>query len=349
MIKRTRAKMAKCILHKVGNKFNSAVNVFSDNEIIFDEDSYEMLLPFLLRPFQGVIETYRFNHHSDIAMNELNIYSSEIIKGEESFVDISKNIVKHLYEQSNSANIKIGDVLIVKFEDIEYKDTVTEAVGIFKIENKHSFFQTYQEDDSIDIVVQKGISTKRLDKGCLILNYADDEGRVVLSVDTNNYDALYWINNFLNIKYADDSNHHTKNYINLCKEFSEDVIKEEFGLQKQGQFLAKTVDFLKENDNVNIHDFKSEIFEEETHEALFDDFKERFEEDYDVQIRNQFPISEVVLKKEKRKIKNEINLDTNIQIKVDVDDPDAATEYLERGYDETKKMKYYKVYFNDEE
>jgi len=55
-----------------------------------------------------------------------------------------------------------------------------------------------------------------------------------------------------------------------------------------------------------------------------------------------------VLKKEKSKIKSIIKLDTNIEIKLDVDAPDAASEYLERGYDEEKKMKYYKVYFNEE-
>ncbi|MCG8889302.1 nucleoid-associated protein, partial [Tenacibaculum finnmarkense] len=55
-----------------------------------------------------------------------------------------------------------------------------------------------------------------------------------------------------------------------------------------------------------------------------------------------------VLKKEKSKFKSEIKLDTNIQIKIDIDAPDAASEYLELGYDETKKMKYYKVFFNAE-
>jgi hypothetical protein len=33
---------------------------------------------------------------------------------------------------------------------------------------------------------------------------------------------------------------------------------------------------------------------------------------------------------------------------LDVDAPDASAEYLERGYDDVKKMHYYKVYFNEE-
>ena len=279
----------------------------------------------------------------------MNNYASQVFSDPSSFLDVSKHIVNHLFEQSNSSQIKVGDVIIALIEDVEYKDVVTQALGIFKIENKIDFFQTYMEKDSLDVVVQKGISTKKLDKGCLIINTSDGEGKIVLSVDTNNYDAQYWIKNFLSVKYADDSNQHTQNYIEMCKDFSEEIIKEDFGVHEKSKFLAKAIDFFKENESVNIHDFKDEIFEEkEDQKVLFDDYKKKFEEDNNVLVRNEFAISDIVLKKQKQKIKTEIKLDTNIQIKLDVDAPDASAEYLEQGYDEEKKMKYYKVYFNEE-
>ena len=81
---------------------------------------------------------------------------------------------------------------------------------------------------------------------------------------------------------------------------------------------------------------------------VFEDYKKTYESDHNILLRNQFDVSEAVLKKQKQKIKTEITLDTNIQIKLDVDAPDASEEYLERGYDKTKKMHYYKVYFNEE-
>jgi len=348
MIKKTRAEITKCIIHKVANKYNSGQNVFSENLIRFDEETYELMLPFLLKPFVNLTQSYRFTHHADVRLNELNNYSSEIFKDENTFIEHSKNIVNHLYEQSNSAQIKKGDVLVVFLEGIEYNDVLTEAVGIFKIENKIDFFQTYQDENSFDVAVTQGISTKRLDKGCLILNTTDTEGTIVLSVDNNNYDAQYWIKNFLSVKYADDRNLHTQSYLELCKEFSEEVLKPEFGKQEQSTFLANTVDYFKENESVNIHEFKDELFEEDKHKGLFDDYKKHFETLNDVLIRNNFEVSDVVLKKEKSKLKTSIKLDTNIQILLDIDAPDASSEYLERGYDEEKKMKYYKVYFNEE-
>ncbi len=348
MIKRTNASIYKCIIHKVGNKFNSTKNAFSEKEIIFDEASYDLMLPFLLRPFGNVVQSYRFNHHSNLELNEINNYSNLIFGDEDQFIDTSKHIVTHLFEQSNSAQIKTGDVLVCHFNGIQYNEMTVDAIGIFKIENKTNFFQTYLENNSYDVLVQTGINSKKVDKGCLILNTSDREGNIILSVDNNNYDTQYWINKFLNIKYADDTNSHTQNYIELCKEFSTEVIKSTYGEHERNTFLAKSVDFLKENEIVNVERFKDEVFEEDKYKTLFDDYKKEFEGENDILIRNQFDMSEAVLNKEKKKIKTDIKLDTNIQIKLDIDAPDASTEYLERGYDEDKKMHYYKVFFNTE-
>jgi len=348
MIKRTKASIPKLIIHKIGNKFNDTRNVFSEEPVVFDEDSYNLILPYLLKPFGNITESYRFDHHADINLNEINSYSQRLFKEDSFFKEAAKNVVLHLYEQSNSAQIKTGDVIVALFEDIEYNDVFTNAMGIFKIESKTSFFQTFMEGNSLDIMVQKGISTKKIDKGCLIVNYQDDEGLVVLSVDNNNYDAQYWIKNFLRVKYADDKNNHTKSYIEMCKDFSNEVLKTDYGTQEHSHFLAKTIDYLKENDTVNIHDFKENVFDDEDQKDLFDDYKKLYENEKELLIRNQFHVSESVLKKQKQKLRTEIKLDTNIQIKLDVEAPDASSDYLELGYDEEKKMKYYKVYFNEE-
>lgn len=348
MISRKNASISKCIIHKVGNKFNDTKNAFSERNVDFDEASYDLILPFLLKPFASVVQSYRFNHHSNISLNEINNYSNLIFNNDDAFIDVSKHIVTHLYEQSNSSQIKTGDVLVVMFEGIEFNEMTTNALGIFKIENKVNFFQTYLENHSYDVLVQKGINSKKVDKGCIILNQSDTEGNIILSVDNNSYDAQYWINHFLNIKYADDANSHTQQYIELCKDFSSEILKTSYGSQQQNTFLAKTIDYFKENDILNIERFKDEIFEDHKHKTLFEDYKKTFEDEQNILIRNQFDVADRVVIKEKKKIKTDIKLDTNIQIKLDIDAPEAASEYLERGYDEDKKMHYYKVFFNVE-
>lgn len=348
MISRKNATISKCIIHKVGNKFNDTKNAFSEKLVDFDEASYDLMIPFLLRSFGSVVQSYRFNHHSNISLNEINSYSNQLFNEDDAFIEVSKHIVTHLYEQSNSAQIKTGDVLVLMFEGIEFNEITTNAIGIFKIENKVNFFQTYLENNSYDVLVQKGISSKKVDKGCLILNQTDTEGNIIFSVDNNSYDTQYWINHFLNIKYADDANSHTQQYIELCKDFSTEILKTSYGSQQQNMFLAKTIDFFKENEVVNVERFKEEIFEEDKHKTLFDSFIKEFEGEQNLVIRNQFDVAERVVTKEKKKIKTDIKLDTNIQIKLDIDAPEAASEYLERGYDDEKKMHYYKVFFNAE-
>lgn len=348
MIKRNKASLPKLIIHKIGNKFNDTRNVFSEEPVVFDEDSYQLMLPYLLKPFGNVTERFRFHHHADVNLNEINSYCKRLFEEDEFFVEGSKHILNHLYEQSNSAQIKTGDVLVAFFEDIEFNEVLTSGIGIYKIESKTDFFQTYMEGESLDIIVQKGINTKKIDKGCLVLNYQDDEGYVVLSVDNNNYDAQYWIKNFLNVVYAQDKNHHTQTYMDMCREFSNDVLKTDYSTKEHSHFLAKTVDYLKENDTVNIHDFKEEVFEEEDQRHLFDSYKKDYESERDLLVLNQFHVSDAVVKKQKQKFKTEIKLDTHIQIKLDVEAPDASSEYLELGYDEEKKMRYYKVFFNEE-
>jgi hypothetical protein len=63
---------------------------------------------------------------------------------------------------------------------------------------------------------------------------------------------------------------------------------------------------------------------------------------------DSFQVSELVLEKQKRSIKNAIQLDTNIQLRFNFDDPASMGKFVERGYDEEKGMHYYKVFYNEE-
>ena len=145
MIKRTRASIPKLILHKVGNKFNQTRNLFSEEPVVFDEESYQLMLPYLLRPFASVTERFKFTHHADVSLNEINSYARRLFGDPEQFVEVSRHVVEHLYEQSSSAQIKTGDVIVALFEDIEYREILTRAIGIFKVESKTDFFQTFRE------------------------------------------------------------------------------------------------------------------------------------------------------------------------------------------------------------
>jgi len=50
----------------------------------------------------------------------------------------------------------------------------------------------------------------------------------------------------------------------------------------------------------------------------------------------------------RKKIKNVIDLDTNIQIRMDFVNPESAEKFVEKGWDEERGMFYYLIYFNEE-
>jgi len=116
----------------------------------------------------------------------------------------------------------------------------------------------------------------------------------------------------------------------------------------QKDFLNQTIRVF--NDNLFI---TKEIIEEELLEPFeikekFAEYKENYKLANQVELEESFTISPETLKKEKKKIKSEISLDTRIQIKIDVDEIDTVKENIERGFDDEKKMHFYKVYFNEE-
>ena len=69
---------------------------------------------------------------------------------------------------------------------------------------------------------------------------------------------------------------------------------------------------------------------------------------YKIEDLTEFPIANTAVTAARKKIKNIINLDTNIQIKLDFINSHSADKFVEKGCDEEKQMYYYLVYFNKE-
>ena len=70
---------------------------------------------------------------------------------------------------------------------------------------------------------------------------------------------------------------------------------------------------------------------------------------YSIEDVSSFPIANAAVTDVRRTLKNTIQLDTNIQIKLDFINPESAEKFVEKGWDEEKQMYYYLVYFNKEQ
>ena len=333
------------IVHIVGNKsFNENV-IYSASETILDEDLVGVLNMYYLQSFKTE-EYYQLYHESDLVLNEVYTYVSKIFDEPKQLYEQSVNLAKHLYEQSTHPRIKGGEFYTVYFKDCIFDGETLDAVGLFKSENKETFLKVLRENGSFNLVSDKGINIKKLDKGCLIFNKDRENGYVVAVVDNTNKDveAQYWIDDFLHVRQRKDEYANTQNFMALAKNFVIKELPKKFEVSKADQIdlLNKSLHFFKEKETFNINDFSHEVIAQPEVIERFHQYKQEYEDQSDIVIDNQFKISESACKKQQRSYKRVINLDKKIQIVIA-----GNRQNIEQGKDD--RGKFYKVYYTDEE
>ncbi|MDO6519743.1 nucleoid-associated protein [Zobellia uliginosa] len=337
-------------LHRVGNKNKSEGIFLSEEPFSLNDETTGLLKEYFFKPFREKEENYfKLTNDVDVEFNELYKIVSAIFDDPESMHSNSKKIATHLFEQSNHPHIKSGEVYVAHLSNVMLDNVKTEAIGIFKSELKHDFLQFEERGNNLDIVIQQGININKLDKGCLIFNVNKEEGYKVLSVDSNRYDTKYWLENFLGVDPLADENFYTKNYLKFCQNFAKDVVLPAEDKQQEVLFMNRAVNHFAKNDAFEETNFLNEVLENPELVPEFKHYKEEKGPKYSIEDVSNFDIANKAVSDARKKIKNVINLDTNIQIKMDFINPESAEKFVEKGWDEERQMYYYLVYFNKEE
>ncbi|CAM4172822.1 nucleoid-associated protein [Zobellia nedashkovskayae] len=337
-------------LHRVGNKNKSEGLFLSEEPFSLNDETTGLLKEYFFKPFREKEENYfKLVNDVDVEFNELHKIVSDIFADPESMHANSKKIAQHLFEQSNHPHIKSGEVYVAHLSNVMLDNVKTDAIGIFKSELKHDFLQFEEKGSNLDIVIQQGININKLDKGCLIFNVNKEEGYKVLSVDSNRYDTKYWLENFLDVDALADENFYTKNYLKFCQNFAKDVVLPAEDKQQEVLFMNRAVNHFAKNDEFEETSFLNEVMENPELIPEFKHYKEEKGPKYSIEDVSNFDIANKAVSDARKKIKNVINLDTNIQIKLDFINPESAEKFVEKGWDEERQMYYYLVYFNKEE
>ena len=225
----------------------------------------------------------------------------------------------------------------------------TDALGIFKSELKQDFLQFREKGTDLDMLIQQGVNLHRLDKGCLIFNKDQENGYKVLSSDSNRYDAKYWLHEFLGLSPLTDETFYTKNYLKFCQNFAKDVVFPAEDKQQEVLFMNRAVNHFAKNDTFEESQFLNEVMENPELIPEFKHYKTERGPKYSIEDVSNFQIANKAVSESRKKIKNVIQLDTNIQIKMDFINPESAEKFVEKGWDEERQMYYYLVYFNREQ
>ena len=346
MVDFSQASLTKLIVHKVGNRLLEEKTSLSNVQIDITrhEELSNVLLSYFLTNFKDPVY-YNFHHVSSLELNEIYTIASELFESTRGFVKKSKDIANILYEYSNHPKIKGGELYIGMFEGCRINNEEADVLGIFKSENKDTFIKVSEDEESFQINHDEGINIKKLDKGCLVFNVDAEEGYKVMIVDTQSAtEAQYWKDEFLKLKPVADNYFQTKNYLSLAKSFVTDRLDEEFEVTKADQidYLNRSIDYFKKNEQFNEKDFASAVFEHTEVIKSFKRFKSDFENEHDLDIVSEFDISTPAVKKQTKVFKSVLKLDRNFHIYIHGD-----KELIERGIDPDGR-KYYKIYYNHE-
>ncbi len=346
-------------IHAVGTKHNE--EGYTASRTLFPLDLHDISEPlhtFFIDPFKWG-DVQQFMHHTDLEQNTVYSLCKAIFQTPTELLQHSVSLLKHLYENSGHPKIKGGDLFITFWYDVIHEDEMCNAIGIFKAEHRDTFIKTRQSGENIDLVTEEGIDIKSLDKGAIILDTMTETGYRVFVLDktSRSSEAQYWCDAFLEIERVHDEAFHTASYLDMMVDFCEDVVSKDATRQAQVGFLNKSLDFFNKKELIDWNEFSDEVLgkapENEYDEpspliAEFKNYKTKFEERNAIEPQDGFSISKPTVQKMKRKFKNAIKLDTEVELKIKPISEDADNPYIERGYDEERGMHYYKVFFNYE-
>ncbi|WPO91754.1 nucleoid-associated protein [Chryseobacterium sp. HR92] len=336
----------KSIAHEVGNKFRDEGIVYSDNDIeLQDNDTQILFTRYLLSSFKEG-EFYNFSHATDLQMNEVYVYVSNIFQKPNEFVQQSKNIALHLYNESTHPKVNKGELYIVFFKECRIQDEIVDGLGIFKSETKDNYLKAKKQEDNFILVSEKGVNVDKLDKGCIIFNTNKNNGfKITLVNSSRSEEAQYWKERFLQLSPINDAYHSTKNYLSLTKAFVTKQLANDFDINnaEKAEVLNKSVAYFKNNSQFSEKQFASEVFADPQMADSFKQFKNEYQQEREFDLTDDFEISQQVVKKQAKALKSVIKLDKNFHIYIH-----GQTELIEKGYDEATGKHFYKVFFDNE-
>lgn len=356
MFELNHARIDKLAIHKVGNKLKGeGMTITPALYPLTDGNLEEILLKYFLSSFKSE-QLYCFHHETDIHLNEVYMCVSRAFINKQNFYDQSVNVLKYLYENSSNPKVKQGEFYMVYLADCILDGQAVDAIGIFKTENKDTYLRISEHRLDITIACEDGINVRKMDKGCLIFNSQSLGGYRMVIIDKGNKgdkgdsEAQYWTEEFLRVVPVEDNHFHTETYLNLCRDFSENVYGQMYQADKKDQvsFINNSVAYFEGKSSFDLNDFAEQVIGDPELMHEFKQHKKNYDLTQEKVVQETFDISNGAVKSMKRKMKSNIKLDTgvDIQVKSGLED---ATRHIERGFDDEKGMHFYKVYFNNEE
>ncbi len=328
------------MIHGIGNKCMDEALVLSSQEVKLSEMVASKLLDNLLRKMPHEA-SYHYSHDIDLSYNEMFGFSQKIFNENDTFVEISKNIAKHLFNQGITKKIHSGIVYIAYLQGVLVDDKEVDALGVFKSEKTDTFLKVNYDNGIYSMSSEKGMGC--IDKGCLVMNTDSENGYLVSLLNSSrNNDVKYWNEDFLGIRLRNDDYCKTSQIIELCGSFI--TKNEKLAKTDKAGMIDKVLSAMAVGET-SLDKIADTVFEDKNVRQQFTDYHQKRENLDESTLNNNFVPDKKTVEKEVRKYRNKtkIKLDNDFEVLIK-----GGEKNIIKGYDEEKGMSYYKLYFKKE-
>ena len=346
MIRHTEAELIELCIHYIGKRSDQEGYKLTEETIPVQNDVlHESLMRYFFDSFsEPAFSRFHFSD-GDHTMNPMFQWCKAVFEGKE-LLSHSQSMAKYLYDHSSHPNIKSGEFLVALVEDILIEDELTQAICLFKSENKSSFIKMNYSTGRYEINVDNGIQLDKLDKACVVFNTEDTDGYRICAIDKSNKenDAQFWIKDFLNIQPVSDSYHQTKSAIQATKQFIKDRVKPLYDIDKadEAYILQRSKEYMNSEDTFTSGSYARKVFQEDALVSEFQEFQESFNAERNIKTNDQFSINLNAVKNQSRVFKSVLKLDKNFHVYIH-----GNRSMIEKGVDDMGR-KYYKLYYEEE-
>lgn len=308
----------------------------------------ELLIPAFLKPFEKSEEYFYFHHEEDVSHHQVYQHCMAIFQDPETLSAEAGQLAQLLYQHCDNAKVEGGEYFVAYFEDLLLQGEPVNAIGLWKIQNKQPFLKMERTAEAFALNVLEGIPTGKPEVAALVFQLDEAEGYRICAIDTvsKKDERSFWKDEYLRLRPIEDNYFNTRHYISLASEFITQKAPFKFGLDRTATIdtLNRSGDYFKDNDEFEVDDFAKTMFAEEAQQEAFKEFRDEYAKAYAVPLEDKFDISNQAVKKEAKVFKSVIKLDKNFHLYVH-----GRQDLIERGFDDDKGKKYYKMYFDNEE
>lgn len=328
------------MIHGIGNKCLEESLVLSSQEVNMNEMTTCTLLDNLLKKIPHEA-SWHYVHDIDLSYNEMFSFTQKAFENRDTFVSVSKNMAKHLFNQGVSKDVRSGIVYMAYLQGVLVDDKEVDAIGIFKSEKTDTFLKVNYEGGIYSLSSVKGMGC--IDKGCLIMNAESENGYLIsLFNSKKKSDVKYWNEDFLGIRLINDNNYKTNRVVELCGTFI--TTNEAIAKTDKANMIDKVLSAMTLGET-SFEEITNVVFDEEKIRQQFSEYCQKQTNLDEDKLDCIFVPNIEKIGKELKKYRNKskLMLDDDFEVLIK-----GGEENIVKGYDQDKGLSYYKLYFREE-